>query len=211
MSNELFFLLFRIRVATRSVSGGTTRISQAWPGRWSRSTVATRKKILSLARGSSHNYTLQCEVIHADSTLSVTAWAGLALVSRAVREERGQIYSAPEVLQTTNRYNENDGVSKRVHELAFGIVICFGSTEFLHISSTLYMDALLRLHSPTTLMCSRVARARLHRAPPSLPPWPRLSRQVARASRHRAPLTLAEPAVFVHWSFVNVNKAPYWI
>ena len=60
------------------------------------------------------------------SGLLVTAWAGPALVSRAVREERGQIYSAPEVLETTNRYNENDGVSKRVRELAFGIVIRFG-------------------------------------------------------------------------------------
>ena len=49
----------------------------------------------------------------------VTAWAGPALVSRAVREERGQIYSAPEVLETTSRYNENDGVSKREHEPAF--------------------------------------------------------------------------------------------
>ena len=45
----------------------------------------------------------------------VTARAGPALFSRAVREEMGQIYSAPEVLETTNRYNENDGVSKRVH------------------------------------------------------------------------------------------------
>ena len=34
---------------------------------------------------------------------------------------------AREVLELTNRYNENDGVSKRVHGLAFGIVICFGS------------------------------------------------------------------------------------
>ena len=33
------------------------------------------------------------------------------MVSRAV-------YCAPEVLKTTNRYNENYGVSKRVHELA---------------------------------------------------------------------------------------------
>ena len=67
---------------------------------------------------------------------SVTAWAGLALVSRAVREESGQTYSAPEVLETTNRYYENDGVSKRVHELAFGIVILvaqsfFTSTQFV--------------------------------------------------------------------------------
>ena len=58
---------------------------------------------------------------------SVTAWAGPAIVRWAVREERGQIYCAPEVLQITNRYDENDGVSLRVHELAFGIVICFGS------------------------------------------------------------------------------------
>ena len=60
------------------------------------------------------------------SRVTVTAWAGPAIVRWAVREERGQIYCAPEVLQITNRYNENDGVSKRVHELAFGIVICFG-------------------------------------------------------------------------------------
>ena len=52
----------------------------------------------------------------------VTAWAGPAIVRWAVREERGQIYCAPEVLETTNRYNENDGVSKRVLELAFRIV-----------------------------------------------------------------------------------------
>ena len=42
---------------------------------------------------------------------------------------KGQIYSAREVLETTNlnRYNENVGVSKRVHrdELAFGNNICF--------------------------------------------------------------------------------------
>ena len=35
------------------------------------------------------------------------------------------MYSAPEDLVTTNGYNENDGASKRVHELAFGVVICF--------------------------------------------------------------------------------------
>ena len=53
-------------------------------------------------------------------TVTVTAWAGPAFVRRAVREDRGPIYSAPEVLEITNRHNENDGVSKRVHELAFG-------------------------------------------------------------------------------------------
>ena len=55
-------------------------------------------------------------------------------VSRAVREGRRQIYSAPEVLEATNRYNENDGVSKRVHEPAFGIVICFGSEGYLKLA-----------------------------------------------------------------------------
>ena len=55
----------------------------------------------------------------------MTARAGLALISLAVREERQKYIPPPEVLETTNRYNENDGVSKRVHELAFGIVICF--------------------------------------------------------------------------------------
>ena len=56
-------------------------------------------------------------------SISVTAWAGLAFVRQAVREERGQIYCAPKVLEITNQYHENDGVSKRV----LGIVICFGS------------------------------------------------------------------------------------
>ena len=57
------------------------------------------------------------------------AWLWLA----GPLEKRGEIYSAPEVLQTTNRYNENDGVSKRVHELpvAFGIVICFDAPQRL--------------------------------------------------------------------------------
>ena len=35
-----------------------------------------------------------------------------------------------------------------MHELALGIVICFGSAEVLHIYTTLYIDA--SLHSPTT-------------------------------------------------------------
>ena len=55
--------------------------------------------------------------------ISVTAWAGLVFVRWAVLEERGQIYCAPEVLEITNQYHENDGVSKRV----LSIVICFGS------------------------------------------------------------------------------------
>ena len=78
----------------------------------------------------------------------VTAWAGPAFVRRAVREERGQIYSASEVLEITNQYNENDGVSKRVHELAFVIVNCFGSAEFLHISTTLYIGHHMHQHLP---------------------------------------------------------------
>ena len=61
---------------------------------------------------------------------TVTAWAGLALVSRAVREERGKYNQPPRIRETANRYNEKDGVSKRVHELAFGIVICFVAKSF---------------------------------------------------------------------------------
>ena len=57
-------------------------------------------------------------------TVTVTdTRASLALVSRAVREENAQIYTAPEVLETTKRYNENDGVSKRVHELASSALV----------------------------------------------------------------------------------------
>ena len=53
----------------------------------------------------------------------VRAWAGLALGSR----RKGQIYSAPKFER--KQITENDGVtvSKLVHELEFGIVICFGS------------------------------------------------------------------------------------
>ena len=68
----------------------------------------------------------------------VTAWAGPAIVRWAVREERGQIYCAPEVLEITNQYNENDGVSKRVHELAFGIVIYFGKMDESYHGSVQY-------------------------------------------------------------------------
>ena len=49
---------------------------------------------------------------------------------RSRRKGPGPIYSAREVIETTNRYNENDGMSKRVHELAFDIVICFGSEGY---------------------------------------------------------------------------------
>ena len=37
--------------------------------------------------------------------------------------EKKGVYCAPAVLEITNQYHENDGVSKRV----LGIVICFGS------------------------------------------------------------------------------------
>ena len=52
---------------------------------------------------------------------------GFGWPGRSRSLERGQIYSAPEVPETTNRYNENDGVSERVHEPDFAIVIGFGS------------------------------------------------------------------------------------
>ena len=57
---------------------------------------------------------------------SVTAWAGLALVSRAGSRRKGESnITRPRDEETTNRFYENDGLSTRVHELAFGIVICF--------------------------------------------------------------------------------------
>ena len=37
--------------------------------------------------------------------------------------------------QSENRYNENDGVSKRVDELAFGIVICFAESLCRRVES----------------------------------------------------------------------------
>ena len=40
-------------------------------------------------------------------------------------EKKGEV-TAPPHQETTNRYDENDGVSTLVHELAFGIDICFG-------------------------------------------------------------------------------------
>ena len=39
----------------------------------------------------------------------VAAWAVPALIRKADRAERGQMYSAPEVLETTNQCDENDG------------------------------------------------------------------------------------------------------
>ena len=67
---------------------------------------------------------------------SVTAWAGPALVSRAFREERGQIYSAPEFLETTIRYDENDGVSTsqrvRYRHLFWPVIPAFPGPGGLH-------------------------------------------------------------------------------
>ena len=56
------------------------------------------------------------------------------------------------VTYNEKRYNISDGLSTRVHELAFGIVICFGSAEFLYIYAILYIDA--SIHSPTTVDAS---------------------------------------------------------
>ena len=36
---------------------------------------------------------------------------------------KGEIYSAPEVLETTNRYNENDSVSKLVHSESSSVLV----------------------------------------------------------------------------------------
>ena len=49
-----------------------------------------------------------------------TAWLWLA---GPLEKDGGNIYSAPEVLEITNRCNKNDRVSKRVHELAFGWLV----------------------------------------------------------------------------------------
>ena len=55
------------------------------------------------------------------------AWAGLAQFGEPPgRWRRKAKYNLPRSSRkTTNRYNEKDGVSKPVHEPAFGIVICF--------------------------------------------------------------------------------------
>ena len=42
-------------------------------------------------------------------------------------EKEGANIIRPRDQETSNGNNENDGVSKRVHELAFGVVICFES------------------------------------------------------------------------------------
>ena len=64
----------------------------------------------------------------------ITAWAGLAFVSRAVREERGQTYSAPEVLETTNRYNERASVCTSWRSASSSALVAqsfFTSTRFV--------------------------------------------------------------------------------
>ena len=63
-------------------------------------------------------------------------------------EKKGANITHPQDQETTNLYNENDSVSTLVHELAFDIVICFGSTKFRYIYAILYIDT--SLHSPTT-------------------------------------------------------------
>ena len=40
-------------------------------------------------------------------------------------EKKGANVTRPRDQETANRYYENDGASSLVHELAFGIVICF--------------------------------------------------------------------------------------
>ena len=55
--------------------------------------------------------------------VTASSWAGLALVSRAGS-------TRPRNQETTNRYNENDVACTLVHELALGIVICFGSEGY---------------------------------------------------------------------------------
>ena len=53
--------------------------------------------------------------------------------------------------------NENDGVNSLVHELAFGIDICFGSESVLYIDAILYIAVSMPVPrsqysgSPTTL------------------------------------------------------------
>ena len=140
------------------IGSGYTRISHNHCCSYSCSCACSFRSSSS-SRSSSSICSSSSSSSSGSSGSSVTAWAGLAVMSRAVREERGKYILrrasaplAPEVLETTNRHNENDGVSKRVHEPALGIVICFGSAEFPHIYATLYLDA--SLHSPTTLPAS---------------------------------------------------------
>ena len=105
-----------------------------WPRLSRRAARARRPRITGLGRARRPAVVLvSCLDPHHNFEIGrwlVTAWAGPAFVRWAVREKRGQIHCAPEVLEIINRYNENDhGVSKRVHELAFGFVtvICFES------------------------------------------------------------------------------------
>ena len=136
----------------------------------------------------------------------VTAWAGPAIVRWAVREERGQIYCAPEVLQITNRYNENDGVSKRVHELAFGIVICFGLGRSRSSSSWPGPPrAFRRRLTVSNVFLQFLLRSKFHvtsergSRPPS-PDRPTTRRACARASPFLSPVGswLVSPSPAVH-------------
>ena len=143
----------------------------------------------------------------------VTGWAGPEFVRWAVREERGQIYCAPEVLEITNRYDVSSSVlvaqslftsprlftsmprsTRRRHHMhqhlpprSSSPIAPVDLQAFPPIESVLS-----RLPSSRTTIVDagprpsrRVARARSHHAPRSPPPRPRLSRRVARASRHR--------------------------
>ena len=44
-------------------------------------------------------------------------------------EKKGANITRPRYQETTHRYNENDDVNSLVHELAFGIDICFGTVQ----------------------------------------------------------------------------------
>ena len=64
--------------------------------------------------------------------------AGIKVVESAARasrcrdtrhEKKGANITRPRYQETTNRYNENDDVNSLVHELAFGIDICFDTVQ----------------------------------------------------------------------------------
>ena len=80
--------------------------------------------------GRRHGSAFQATVGSADARYSLGG-PGFDEPGRSESRRKGQIYSAREVLETTNRYNKNGGVSKRVHEPAFGIFTLFGSEGLL--------------------------------------------------------------------------------